>query len=158
MSRRCIFLDRDGVINVKAATGEYIVHWEQFCLLPNIADWIRLFNALGYLVIVVTNQRCIARGLTSREAVDELHLQMCEQLAALGAHIDDIFVCPHEDGTCDCRKPRPGLVEQACAKWDIDLAQSLLIGDSPSDAALAHNCGLRYISVADGQIVASVPA
>ena len=153
MKRRCVFLDRDGVINVKAAPHEYIVQWDDFQLLPNVTDWIRLFNVLGFLVIVVTNQRCIARGMATLEQLDTLHRRMVEHLSNLGARIDDIFLCPHEEGTCACRKPQPGLVLQAVAKWNIDLPSSLLIGDSPSDAELAMRCGLPYASAANGKIV-----
>jgi D-glycero-D-manno-heptose 1,7-bisphosphate phosphatase len=149
LSRGCVFLDRDGVINEKAPEHDYIRSWSQFRFLPNIADWIRIFNALDYLVIVVTNQRGIARGLMSREAVDEIHANMIGELARAGARIDDVFVCPHENDTCDCRKPKPGLVVQAKAKWDIDLERSLMIGDSDDDAELAQVCGLRFLR-ADG--------
>lgn len=149
MSRGCVFLDRDGVINEKAPPNDYIRDWSQFRFLPNIIGWIRIFNALDYLVIVVTNQRGIARGFMSREAVDAIHANMAGELARAGAQIDDVFVCPHENDTCDCRKPRPGLVVQAKAKWDIDLERSLMIGDSDDDEGLARACGLRFLR-ADG--------
>ena len=150
--RRCVFLDRDGVINQKAAPHEYIRNWSEFRFLPNIADWIHLFNALDFLVIVVTNQRGIARGVTTRESVDDIHVRMVAELAAQGARIDDVFVCPHEEDACDCRKPKPGMVVEAQAKWDIDLAESLMIGDSDSDAMLATACGMRFLRAAGGKL------
>lgn len=149
MKRGCVFLDRDGVINEKAAPHDYIREWTQFRFLPAVADWIRIFNALDYLVIVVTNQRGVARGLMTREAVDEIHAKMRDELARRGARIDDVFVCPHEENSCDCRKPRPGLVTAAEAKWDIDRGRSLMIGDSDDDEKLAEVCGLRFLR-ADG--------
>ncbi|PYT13438.1 MAG: hypothetical protein DMG59_20455 [Acidobacteria bacterium] len=149
MSRPCVFLDRDGVINEKAPPGEYIRNWKEFRFLPNVSDWIRIFNALGYLVIVVTNQRGIARGMVSQADTDELHSKMVRELSERGARIDDIFLCPHEEDTCNCRKPRPGLVLQAREKWDIDLGRSLMIGDSARDEALAAACGIRFLR-ADG--------
>ena len=149
MSRPCVFLDRDGVINEKAPPGEYIRNWKEFRFLPNVSDWIRIFNALGYLVIVVTNQRGIARGMVSQADADELHSKMVRELSERGARIDDIFLCPHEEDTCNCRKPRPGLVLQAREKWDIDLGRSLMIGDSARDEALAAACGMRFLR-ADG--------
>ncbi len=152
MTRRCVFLDRDGVINVKPPDGDYVRSWSGFRFLPNIADWIRLFNALGFLVIVISNQRGIARGIMGAADVDEIHANMRRELAAIGARIDDIFVCPHEEGACDCRKPQPGLVRQAVAKWNIGLSGSILIGDSSRDRELAAACGLRYVEVRDGQI------
>ena len=152
MSRRCVFLDRDGVINVKAPAGQYINSWQEFHWIPGIADWIRLVNALDFLVIVVTNQRGVARGLTDESQLAEIHEKMQSELASLGARIDDVFVCPHAADACQCRKPKPGLVHEAQRKWDIDLSRSLVIGDSDSDAELAACCGMRFIRVADGQI------
>jgi D-glycero-D-manno-heptose 1,7-bisphosphate phosphatase len=151
-TRRCVFLDRDGVINEKAAPHDYIRSWSEFRFLPNIADWIRLFNALDFLVIVITNQRGVARGMMTRESVDEIHRNMIAELAARGVRIDDVFVCPHQENACDCRKPKPGMVLQAQAKWAIDLTGSLMIGDSDSDAALATVCGMRFLRVADGRL------
>ena len=145
MSRRCVFLDRDGVINEKPPPHEYVRDWSEFRFLPNITDWIRIFNALDYLVVVVTNQRGIARGLITREAVDEIHANMVRELKDRGARIDDVFVCPHEEGTCDCRKPKPGLIELAKSKWDLDIEYSLMVGDSDDDEQLAQVCGLKFL-------------
>jgi D-glycero-D-manno-heptose 1,7-bisphosphate phosphatase len=153
MSRRCVFLDRDGVINEKAPPHEYVRSWTDFRFLPNIVDWIRLFNALGYLVIVISNQRGVARGMMSAADVEDIHRRMTAELAKHGAILNDIYYCPHEEGECDCRKPQPGLVLQASEKWDIDLAESLLIGDADSDAELAMNCGVRFLRVEGGRIV-----
>src|SRR5947209_8237579 len=110
--------------------GGYVCQWEQFRLLPAVVDWIRIFNALEFLVIVVTNQRCVAKGLIEPDVLADIHIRMKKELADRGAVIDDIFVCPHEEGTCDCRKPRPGLIYQAQQRWNIDLSRSLFIGDS----------------------------
>jgi D-glycero-D-manno-heptose 1,7-bisphosphate phosphatase len=152
-TRRCVFLDRDGVINEKAAPHEYIRSWSEVRFLPNIVDWIRLFNALDFLVIVITNQRGIARGMMTRESVDDIHRNMIVELAARGARIDDVFVCPHQENACDCRKPKPGMVLEAQAKWDIDLPASLMIGDSDSDAALAAACGMRFLRTSNGKLI-----
>src|SRR5579871_670632 len=116
MSRRCLFLDRDGVINAAPPPGEYIRHWDEFHLLPEVVAWIRLFKAAGYLVIVLTNQRGVSLGLYDEAQLRGLHEKMCAELAAHGAVIDDIFYCPHAEGACDCRKPLPGLVRQAQQK------------------------------------------
>lgn len=152
MSRRCVFLDRDGVINENAAPGEYIRHWGEFRLLPNVAEWIRIFNVLGYLVIVVTNQRGVAKGVMRIEDVEDIHTRMIAELARRGARIDDVFYCPHEEDTCECRKPRPGMILQAQRKWDIDLGESLMIGDSERDSALAATCGMRFLRAQNGHL------
>jgi histidinol-phosphate phosphatase family protein len=153
VSKRCVFLDRDGVINVKQPDGQYVLSWQDFEFLPGVADWIKLFNALGYLAIVVTNQRCVARGLLSQQNLDKIHQNMVNKLSQQGATIDDVFVCPHECGTCECRKPHPGLVERAVQRWDIDLASSIMIGDSASDRQLAKKCGMGFVEARHGRIV-----
>jgi histidinol-phosphate phosphatase family protein len=158
VKRRCVFLDRDGVINVKLPEGEYVRRWEEFQFLPGIVDWIRLVNALGYLVVVVTNQRGVARGLMRPEDVEAIHARMVAELGRAGARIDGVLVCPHEEGACDCRKPRPGLVREAQRCWDIDLAGSLLVGDSECDRRLAAACGLPFVRVQDGRIREVIPA
>jgi D-glycero-D-manno-heptose 1,7-bisphosphate phosphatase len=152
LSVRCVFLDRDGVINQNAAPGEYIRSVSEFRLLPNIVDWIRLFNALGFLVIVITNQRGIALGVMTEEDLAAIHQTMLSELAAQGARIDDVFYCPHGFGSCDCRKPKPGMIFAARDKWQIDLAQSLMLGDSDIDEQLAAACGVRFMRVMDGRL------
>lgn len=151
MSRRCVFLDRDGVINAKIE-GDYVRHWSQFEFLPAIADWIRIFNALDFLVIVVTNQRGIALGKMTEADVETIHELMKHELSSRGARIDDIYTCPHGEECCDCRKPKPGMIYKARQKWDIDLSGSLLIGDSDSDADLAAACGLRFLRALNGHL------
>ncbi|MBI2479730.1 MAG: HAD-IIIA family hydrolase [Planctomycetia bacterium] len=91
--RRSVFLDRDGVINVKPADGEYVRSWDEFHFIPETIDWIRLFNALDLLVIVITNQRGVARGLMQQCELDSIHAKMVEDLAQRGAHVDDVFYC-----------------------------------------------------------------
>jgi histidinol-phosphate phosphatase family protein len=152
--RRCVFMDRDGVINVAPRPGEYIRSAEEFHLIDSAVDWIRIFNALDLLVVVVTNQRGVARGLMSLEDLEKIHRKMSSELAARGAHLDDIFYCTHEEDACACRKPRPGMVLEAAAKWDIDVSCSLMIGDSARDRKLAEACGMRYISVDSGRVSA----
>jgi D-glycero-D-manno-heptose 1,7-bisphosphate phosphatase len=151
-----VFLDRDGVINAKPPEGAYICTWQGFRLLPAVVDWIRLFNALGLLVVVVTNQRGVALGLVTEEDLAEIHRNMAVQLAQAGAFIDDIFCCPHDKDSCNCRKPKPGLILQAQRRWNIDLSQSLVIGDSEADREMAAACGMKYVCVRDGRIIGTL--
>jgi D-glycero-D-manno-heptose 1,7-bisphosphate phosphatase len=148
-----VFLDRDGVINEKPVKGEYIRTPAEFRLLPNIADWIGLFNALELLVVVITNQRGVALGVMSEDDLAAIHAKMKRELAMLGARLDDVFYCPHALDDCDCRKPKPGLVYAARGKWDIDLSQSLLLGDSDNDRELAAACGIPFLWVENGRIL-----
>lgn len=153
MKHRCVFMDRDGVINVAPAPGGYVLRWEDVHFIPEAVDWIRLFRALGFLVIVVTNQRCVARGMISKEEIDLLHHRMCMEMEKLGAKIDDVYCCPHEEDDCACRKPEPGMILHAEHQWDIDLSQSILIGDTSRDRELAERTGLTFVEVAGGRIL-----
>src|SRR5262249_53390626 len=155
--RRCVFLDRDGVINFKPAQGEYIRTWEEFRLIPTVLDWIRLFNALELLVVVITNQRGVTLGQVDPAELARIHDNMTRELLRLGARIDDIFCCIHEEGVCNCRKPRPGMVMEAARKWDIDLTQSVLIGDSARDRELAIACGMAFVAVNEGNVIGRIP-
>jgi D-glycero-D-manno-heptose 1,7-bisphosphate phosphatase len=156
--RRCVFLDRDGVINFAPAQGEYICTWAEFRLIPSIVDWIRLFNSLDLLVIVVTNQRGVALGRIDPMELARIHDEMRQELLGLGARIDDIFCCVHDEQTCNCRKPRPGMVIEAARKWDIDLTQSTLIGDSSRDEELALACGMAFVAVHEGNVIGRIAA
>jgi D-glycero-D-manno-heptose 1,7-bisphosphate phosphatase len=155
--RRCAFLDRDGVINRSPKAGEYIRHWEEFQILPAVVDWIRLFKALGLLVIVVTNQRGVARGVMPQADLEQIHERMRAELKRAGAGIDDVLCCMHEEGACECRKPRPGMVLKAASKWDIDLGSSIMVGDSPTDRELAQTCGMKFVGVRDGKVLEVIP-
>jgi len=153
--RRCLFLDRDGVINALPRKGEYIHGWDEFRLLPEVVSWIRLFKAAGYLAIVITNQRGIALGRMTEADLDALHQRMRAELAAQGAALDDVFYCPHAEDACNCRKPLPGMITAAQRKWDIDLARSLFVGDGERDRLLAERCGIPFVLVRDGRVVES---
>lgn len=151
--RRCVFLDRDGVINYPPSPGEYILRPRDLHIIPAVVDWIRIFNTLGLLVIVVTNQRCVARGQITDDELSQIHDAMLKRLREAGAHIDDVYVCPHEKDSCTCRKPMPGMVQAAAVKWDIDVSSSLMIGDSVSDRDLAAACGMAFVGVSSGRVV-----
>ena len=94
----------------------------------------------------MTNQRGIAKGLMTEKDLEEIHRRMIEELKKHGAHIDDIFYCPHDiSDNCNCRKPKPGMLIQAQKKWDIDFAQSYIIGDSNSDIEAGQQVGCQGI-------------
>src|ERR1700756_2077842 len=111
MINRAVFLDRDGVINRKPPGDGYVTRWEDMRFLPGVAKSIALLNQSGFRVIVVSNQRCVARGLVTTQSLDAMHQQMCNSLAAAGATIDGVYYCPHEkQPPCGCRKPAPGML------------------------------------------------
>ena len=145
---KAVFLDRDGVINVNCPRQhDYIKLPQEFILLPSAAAGIKKLNDAGYKVIVVTNQRGVARGMMTTQDVDAVHQEMTEQLAKQGAQIDKIYVCPHENGECNCRKPQPGLLIQAIEEFKIDAEASWMIGDHITDMQAGKAAGVKTILV-----------
>lgn len=142
---KVIFIDRDGVINKKAAPHCYIQCWEEFEFLPGVSGAIRKANEAGYVVLVVTNQRGVARGLMTMEDVNDIHRKMAAKLALEQAHIDNVYVCPHEKGQCSCRKPDIGLFLQAESTYPVDKENSWMIGDSKSDILAGQSYGIRTL-------------
>lgn len=146
-----IFLDRDGVVNEKMAEGRYVTSWAEFHLLPGAAEAIAQLNRAGLRVIVVSNQRGIALGLYTAAQVEAIHNQLQETLKAHGAHVDAFYFCPHEKDACDCRKPLPGMFEQARKDFpEITAATSAMIGDSWSDIEFGRRLGMRTIFLDGG--------
>jgi len=141
---RAIFLDRDGVINRKAPEGSYITRWEDFELLPGIVEAIAEINKADLNVIVITNQRCVAKGLITIDGLGRLHQRMSGFLAEHGATIDAIYYCPHDvDARCRCRKPEPGMLQDAAHDHQIDLAGSWMVGDSELDIQAGKKAGCK---------------
>lgn len=136
-NRKIAFLDRDGVINKKAAEHCYITKVEDFIFNDGIFEVVTNLKAKGYEFIVITNQRGIARGLYTEDTLDKIH-----QHLENGIEILDIFYCPHEINTCDCRKPKDGMLKSACAKYSIDLPNSLLISDSEEEVLMGQKFGI----------------
>jgi D-glycero-D-manno-heptose 1,7-bisphosphate phosphatase len=151
--KKAVFLDRDGVINRKAPEGQYVTRWEEIEFLSGACEAVRLLNHAGFFVVVVTNQRCVAKGLMTTEELDFLHLRMRREFEASGARLDAIYYCPHEnEPPCICRKPQPGLLLEAARRHDVDLAASWMIGDSPRDVGAGRNAGSHTaLLVADAE-------
>lgn len=157
--QKAIFLDRDGVLNEEigdlSSPGD-------FRLLPGAAEAVARINGSGYLAVVVTNQPAVAKGFMSRETLDSIHKTMETQLGERGAYLDAIYYCPHhpEKGfkgevpelkrPCNCRKPAPGMLQQAAKAMNIDLSQSYIIGDRHVDVAAGKQCGTRTVLVKTG--------
>ncbi|MBI3475580.1 MAG: HAD family hydrolase [Acidobacteria bacterium] len=149
--KRAIFLDRDGVINRKAREGDYVTRWEDMHILPGVVAAIAQLNRLDFPVIVVSNQRCVAKGLITITELERLHERLREHLLERGARLDAIYYCPHEaEPACGCRKPQPGMLLRAAREHGIDLAASWMIGDSRPDVDAGKRAGCRTALITPG--------
>ncbi len=154
-----LFLDRDGVINEKAPEGRYITRAADFRFIPGVPEAIaELRTRVPELrIVVVTNQRGIARGLVTAETVDEINAAMRAGFRAVGADVDAVEVCPHEIGTCDCRKPQLGLFLRAIeAMPEIEVSESVVVGDSTADLEAGFRLGARTCLIGDPDLRARV--
>jgi D-glycero-D-manno-heptose 1,7-bisphosphate phosphatase len=141
-----VFLDRDGVINRKPPEGDYITRWEDMELLPGVVEGIALLNQANFCVIVITNQRCVAKGLISVGGLEEIHRRMTETLARSGATVDGIYYCPHDlAASCACRKPAAGMLLEAARSRGIDLLSSWMVGDSDIDVEAGRRAGCKTV-------------
>lgn len=144
--KQAIFLDRDGVINstiIKEGKPFSPRKFEDFKLVDGVKDILERFKAREWLNIIVTNQPDIARGLMKKEELQKMHNLIRENLP-----VDDIFICPHDDAdNCNCRKPKPGMLLEAAKKWDIDLNESFMIGDSWKDIEAGRNAGCTTLLI-----------
>jgi|SRR5579864_130037 len=146
--RKAAFLDRDGVINRKAPEGQYITRWKDFQFMPQVTEAIAILNRARFSVIVVSNQRCIAKGLLSIKELEQIHCRMLERVAAAGASIDAVYYCPHDlQPPCACRKPAPGMLFRAAKEHLIDLPSSWMVGDSDSDVRAGKNAGCKTVRI-----------
>ncbi len=128
--------------------GRYVTAWAEFRLLAGVPEAIARLNRAGLRVIVVSNQRGIALGLYSAADVEAIHRELQKLLQASGAHVDAFYFCPHDKEQCDCRKPLPGMFEQAQREFpDVTAAQSVMIGDSLSDIEFGKRLGMRTVFI-----------
>lgn len=152
---RAVFIDRDGTISEEVG---YVNDPSRFQLFAESAQALRLLHDKGWLTILITNQAGVARGYFAESMVLEVHERLRRELEKEGAALDGIYYCAHHPSigeppyrlSCDCRKPKPGLIVQAAADFNIDLKQSWMVGDRYSDIELARNAGLRSAFVLTG--------
>jgi histidinol-phosphate phosphatase family protein len=148
---RVVFLDRDGVINLSPPPPGFVLRWEDFEFAPGALRALRRLHEHGFTVAVITNQSCVGRGMTTLENVRAINARMAEAVAAAGGRLHGVYVCPHakEDG-CPCRKPKPGLIDQAARELALDPARAFLVGDSERDirAGQARGCTTLLVNPA----------
>lgn len=153
--RPAVFFDRDGTLTEEVG---YVNHPSRLRLIRGTAAAVRLCNENGLLAIVVTNQAGVARGYFEESMIRDVHARLRELLVREGARLDAIYYCPHHPregkppyrADCNCRKPRPGMIEQAAREHPIDLARSYMVGDKISDSQFGRRLGLRTVMVMTG--------
>lgn len=165
--QRAVFLDRDGTLNRYVG---FLRDVDEFSLLDGVSEAVRRINAAGYLAIVVTNQPVIARGEVSVGELDEIHRKMETLLGAEGAYLDAVYYCPHHphkgfEGEvaalkieCDCRKPKPGLLQRAAQDFNIDLSASFMVGDSEADILAGKAAGCTAVLLGQGSYQQDITA
>jgi len=154
-----VFLDRDGVIN-KKLRKDYVKDWSEFKFLPGARKGVQLLKDSGFITVVVTNQRCIAKGVATLDKLTEIHTRMISEIVRSGGSIDALYFCPHDiDEGCGCRKPAPGMFTKAFRDFasrgiKIDAEGSYFIGDEDKDMLAGKAAGLRTIKIGEGHPMA----
>ena len=145
---KTIFLDRDGVINKER--NDYVKSISELEIFPNVAKNVELLKNAGFLVVIITNQSAINRGLITHEMLDQIHSSIQNYLKANGTCVDGFFYCPHKpDENCNCRKPKSGLLHQAILELNIDVNSSWMIGDNDSDIEASTSIGCKAIKISN---------
>ena len=140
--QKALFLDRDGVINVEK---DYLYKIEDFEFIDGIVSLCKHYQEKGYLLFVVTNQSGIARKYYSENDFNRLTTWMLDQFKIKGVLISKVYFCPHHpqiSGECNCRKPKPGMLLQAKDEYNLDMKNSVIIGDKERDIEAGYNAGL----------------
>ncbi|MEZ5071846.1 MAG: HAD family hydrolase [Bacteroidales bacterium] len=145
---KAVFLDRDGVIN-DPGNCYYVWKETQLRINPGVVETLKALSERGYLLIVITNQGGVGRGLYTRKDVDAFHDCLRRELEAEGVWIGEIYTCPHHScsGKCLCRKPQPLMIQKALARFRIDPDHSWMVGDSQRDVEAGKAAGLRTLQV-----------
>lgn len=150
---KAVFLDRDGVINRER--GEYTFRVEDFEFLDGVEEALKTFGERGYLLIIISNQSGIAKGLYGIEDVEKINTHILNYFKAKNIDITEIYYCPHHDdyGKCLCRKPAALMLEKALARFQIDPASSYMIGDMDRDIEAATKLGIKGIKILPNSII-----
>ncbi|MFW6161913.1 MAG: D-glycero-alpha-D-manno-heptose-1,7-bisphosphate 7-phosphatase [Planctomycetota bacterium] len=141
-------LDRDGVINDEPPEPGWAMRWEDFAFAEGALEALRRLHEAGFTVAVVSNQSCVSRGYASREQIQAIMDRMAQEVAAAGGAIAGVYWCPHVDADeCACRKPKPGLIDQAAADLGLRPERAFLVGDSERDIAAGRARGCTTVLV-----------
>jgi D-glycero-D-manno-heptose 1,7-bisphosphate phosphatase len=145
-----IFIDRDGVVNCRRA-NDYVLEWSQFVFMPGIREALRELSTLQLPMIMISNQAAVGKGLLTPSALEEITSRMNQALLEDGTSLAAVYYCTHRrEEQCPCRKPRPELLYQAAADFNLDLARSIFIGDSDTDIQAARSAGCQPVLFGPG--------
>jgi len=162
--RIAVFLDRDGVINSHCGTDKFgnpesPLRFEDFQIFPFVGDSIKKINALGFIVLIATNQPAVAKGKMTLDVLNKMHTALLDKVLKAGGRIDKIYTCLHHPDPkqvvnlhllkeCECRKPKPGMLLRAASEFNIDLKRSWMIGDSWRDITAGKSAKCKTILIA----------
>lgn len=148
--RSVLFLDRDGVINEDRV--DYVKSWAEFRFIKGVRQALREIHQAGVPVVVITNQSIIGRGMVTEAELLDIHDRMGKEVKKAGGAILKIYYCPHHpDDHCPCRKPRIGLLKRAARELELDLKNSVFVGDTLKDMRAGKRAGCRTVLVQTGQ-------
>ena len=155
MADKYVFLDRDGVINrdgSEITEHGYIIHWEDFEFLPGVIDAMVKLYQQGFKCVIISNQQCVGKNICSEEDINELSRHISEEIKSSGGEITKFYYCFHrEEDDCGCRKPAPGLFEQAKKGLGIeDITGFFYVGDTERDVQAGRAAGVKTILVLSG--------
>ena len=149
---KVIFLDRDGVINRDPGFGDYIKSWEEFEFLPGSIEAIKKLTENGYEIFIISNQAGVSKGLYTQESLNELTGNMLKEIELQGGKIRSVSYCIHKpDGSCNCRKPKTGMIEKATEGLNIDFKNTYFIGDTKLDISAGKNMGCKTMLLLTGK-------
>lgn len=156
-SKKAVFIDRDGTLNVRPPKAQYIEEPEDFVWLDGAKEAVMLLHHAGYLLFLFTNQPGIARGVMTQHQLDLIHRKMQTELQQSGGCFDQIYVCAHGwDENCDCRKPKPGLLYQAQKDYSLNLLEAIVIGDDDRDIEAGETAGCRCYQVTEDKSLLNI--
>jgi D-glycero-D-manno-heptose 1,7-bisphosphate phosphatase len=154
-----LFLDRDGVLNHEKKE-DYILCWDEFRFYDGVKEALKLLNEVFGVIVLVTNQRGIGKGLMTLDDLADIHSKMMEEIKAAGGRIDKLYFCADLDHDSPCRKPNPGMAELAKKDFpQVDMQRSIIAGNKLSDMRFGRNAGMytAYIATTNPEISAADP-
>ena len=143
-----LFLDRDGLIN-EEKKNDYVLRWEEFIFLPGVKEALKILNPLFKTIIIITNQKCIGKGLLTVDELNIIHQKMLNEISLSGGRIDKIYFCADLDDSSPNRKPNTGMAFKAKDDFkNINFAQTIMVGNKLSDMQFGNNAGVHTVFAA----------